>query len=144
MEKLSIIARGFQHQSGEVFRTCAGAIDGLSFAMREPFASETSHPAHYKNQKGFFSINVQAIADSNYEFLLASMETSGTTHDWLSWQCSPLFAKLEEAGLPRGFWIACDNAYVCSSYMMTPYPDRGIVQEKDTFSFVQSSSRIHV
>jgi hypothetical protein len=72
------------------------------------------------------------------------METSGTTHDWLSWQCSPLFTKLEEAGLPHGFRIAGDDAYVGSSYMMTPYPGHGIGQEKDTFNFFQSSSRIHV
>ena len=72
------------------------------------------------------------------------METSGTTYDWLSWQCSPLFTKLEEAGLPHGFWIAADNAYLCSSYMITPYPGRGIGQEKGTFNFFQLSGWIHV
>ena len=51
LKKLSVIARGFQQRSGEVFRTCVDAIDGLSIVTREPFASETSHPAQYKNCK---------------------------------------------------------------------------------------------
>jgi hypothetical protein len=144
MQKLGDIARGFQNRSGCVFRSCVGAIDGLSIRTREPYKSETPHPAQYKNRKGFFSVNVQAIADSDYVFTHVSMETAGTTHDWLSWQCSPLFHLLQEKGLPGGFWIAADDAYVCSSYMLTPYPGRNIGQEKDTFNFFQSSCRIYI
>jgi hypothetical protein len=144
MQKLGAIARGFQDRSGCVFRSCVGAIDGLSIRTREPYKTESSHPAQYKNRKGFFSVNLQAIADSNYVFTHASLETAGTTHDWLSWQCSPLFQLLQEKGLPGGFWIAADDAYVCSSYMLTPYPGRNIGQQKDTFNFFQSSCRIHI
>lgn len=50
----------------------------------------------------------------------------------------------QEKDLPGGFWIADDDAYVCSSYMLTPYPGWNIGQKKDTFNFCQSSCRIHI
>jgi len=144
LQKLQNISTKFQERTGSRFPGCVGAIDGISIRCREPFDSETPNASQYKNRKGFFSFNVQAISDADYIFTHASIETAGTTHDWMAWQCSPLFDLLEEKGLPPGFWIAGDDAYVCSEYLLTPYPGKKLGKTKDTFNFFQSSCRIHI
>ncbi|MGH7974447.1 MAG: transposase family protein [bacterium] len=127
-----------------MFSGCVGAIDGLCVKIRKPRLSETKFPAQYMNRKGFFAYNVQAIADADYIFRHVSIETSGSTHDWTAWQHSGLFRELEERGLPGNFWIAGDDAYVCSEYLLTPFPGRNLGRKKDVFNYFQSNCRIHV
>jgi hypothetical protein len=47
-------------------------------------------------------------------------------------------------GLPEGFWIAGDEAYAASDYMITPYSGKQLDSRKDSFNFYQSSTRITI
>ncbi|MGH7974145.1 MAG: transposase family protein [bacterium] len=143
-DALRKIADPFGKRSGGICGGCIGALDGICIRVREPAERETPFPAQYMNRKGFFSLNVQAIADSNFIFRHVSIEASGSTHDWTAWQLSPLFRLLDNVGLPAGFWIAGDEAFVCSEYMLTPFSGRRLGRKKDTFNYYHSNCRIHV
>jgi len=51
----------------------------------------------------------------------ASFETAGSLHDSSAWRVSPLHAVLDEFGLPCGFWIAGDEAYVGTGHLLIPF-----------------------
>jgi DDE superfamily endonuclease len=72
--------------------------------------------------------------------------TAGATHDHLAFSVSTLFEALSNNSLPRGFWIAGDEAYQCSNFLLTPWPSSVVVGDsaKDAFKFYQSSLRIHI
>jgi hypothetical protein len=135
---------GFAKRLGDCFCGCVGAVDGLSVAVRKPFLRETIFPAQYKNRKKFFSLNVQALCDSDLRFTHISITCCGSTHDWSSWRLSPLHEEIEQNGLPKGYWIAMDDEYVTSEYYIGPFPGKGIGKVKDTFNFYQSKTRIHI
>ena len=120
-----------------------GAVDGLAVRIRGPSRDECENPASYFNRKGFFSVNLQAICDRKRRFRLASIKCCGSTHDSTAWACSEIStiaAKLAKLGL----WIAGDDAYPLSEWLITPYPGKGIPDEEDNFNFYQSSIRINI
>ena len=107
--------------------------------------SDAENSLHFLNRKGFFSINLQAIADADWKFLWYSMETAGGTHDSLAFKVSELGRSLEDKGLPKDYWIAGDDAYACSEYLLTPYAKQSCrgCRERDDFNFYQSRCRIN-
>jgi hypothetical protein len=103
-------------------------------------------------RKGFFAINLQAICDSRRRFLDASMRCPGSVNDSLAFGFSTMYKWLAEdglanltrnaaaeLGLPNGFWIAGDNAYVCTDSLVVPFSGRGdaITKDEDNFNFYQ-------
>jgi hypothetical protein len=47
-------------------------------------------------------------------------------------------------GLPSGYWVAADDAYICGERIITPWPGRNLSKGKDAFNYWQSSARIHI
>jgi len=58
-EFLNDLEAGFAKRSGEGFRGCVGAVDGISVAVRKPYLKETINPAQYKNRKNPRVIGLQ-------------------------------------------------------------------------------------
>ena len=150
VESLRRLERCMFDRSKETVEGCIGAIDGMAVRIGRPKASDTSVPSYYFNRKGFYSINLQAIADGNRKFLWYSMATCGGTHDSLAWKVTKLAQTLEKTPLPYGFFIAGDDAYSCTNQLISPYSTqkcrRGQPKwrERDSFNFYQSRCRINV
>ena len=147
VENLERLAGAMSTRNGNTLNGCIGALDGMAIKILKPRETCTPNPLHYLNRKGYFSINLQAIADANRKFLYMSMATAGGTHDSLAWSMSALATHLESSdGLPRGYWIAADDAYACTSYLVSPYSLQACKKDrtKDHFNYYQSRSRINV
>mmetsp|Transcript_26064 Transcript_26064/g.72977 ORF Transcript_26064/g.72977 Transcript_26064/m.72977 type:complete len:222 (-) Transcript_26064:377-1042(-) len=140
-QQLSKISEGFHTLNKHSLPGCVGAIDGLAVEIKKPSAWDTLFPTHFMNRKGFFSINCQAMCDSDLRFLWASLKSPGGTHDSLAWRSSDLHGKLDSQGLPDGMFIVGDGAYTCRPWLVTPFPSRGLTRSRSDFNFYQSRTR---
>ena len=65
---------------------CIGAIDGMAVRIKKPSKIDVENCRNYMNRKGFYSINLQALADVDRKFVWYSMDTQGSTHDSLAFR----------------------------------------------------------
>lgn len=121
---------------------CVGALDGIAIKIKKP--SSYLDPAYFYCRKGYYAIPVQAVVDSDYRFLCYSARCVGSTHDSLAHAVSSLGQYLEAGNLRNEFWIAGDEAYVCSESLITPVPASQASDWEDAFNFWHSSLRMHV
>lgn len=121
---------------------CVGALDGIAIRIKKPSRDES--PATFYCRKGYYAIPVQAVVDSNYRFLCFSAVCRGSTHDSLAHAVSSLGRYLEDGRLGEQFWIAGDEAYLCSESLITPIPASQASDVDDAFNFYHSSLRMHV
>jgi len=147
--RLRSLEAGFRSKStARCIPGVVGALDGLLVRIECP--SNVPDSLRYWNRKGFYALNVQAIADSDRRILHLSIRDPGSTHDSVAWERDPLFEKLEAGGLPDDLHITADAAYSSSSqasYLLTPYVNvggHGISAQQDAFNFYQSQQRINV
>ena len=114
-EQLTKISENFEKNGRNPLKRCVGALDGIAIRIAEPGRGTVPNPSTYYNRKGFFSLNVQAMCDSEYRFLYLSSVTPGSTHDSTAFSMSSLCRTLakESNRLLKDFWIAADSAYVC-------------------------------
>jgi hypothetical protein len=63
------------------YHGCAAAGDGLAVRIKAVSLRECSNPLSYINRKGFYSLNLQSINDSQMRLLYVNLETQGTTHN---------------------------------------------------------------
>ena len=125
-------------------RGCVGAIDGIAIQIIKPSAWDTIQPQMFKNRKKFYSVNCQAICDSDMRFLWVSMRSPGGTHDSLAWGCTDLCAYLSENGIGEGFYLVGDDAYAGTPWMFTHYPLQNLTTMRSDFNFYQSRCRINI
>jgi hypothetical protein len=126
---------------------CVGAVDGIAVKIAKP--RDHFVPRIYYCRKGFYSAPFQAIVDGRYRFLSLSSVVCGSTHDSLAFRASFIGEKLYSHGLPSGYWVAGDAAYVCSESLLVPFSAVALqsVEEgvwHDAFNFLQSGFRVHV
>ena len=121
---------------------CVGALDGICIKIKKPATNQL--PSTFYCRKGFFAILVQALVDSSYRFRCCSAICRGSTHDSLAHAVSALGRYLESDELSSEFWIAGDEAYVCTESLITPVPSSQAGVYEDAFNFYHSSYRIHV
>ena len=95
-------------------------------------AAEVTCTKDYWSRKGFFAYNVQAICDSNYEFLWMSFRTPGSSCDSSALACSDLGRELKDPAsplialmVPEGLCITADEAYRGSEVFGVPWPGGG-------------------
>ena len=113
---LSTFKQDFYNIAG--FPSVLGAMD----CTHIPIVSPGDNAEVYRNRKGFFSINVQAICNANRYFTNVVARWCGSTHDSRIFENSVIrdrFENNEVDGLLLG-----DNGYLCKRYLMTPllYP----------------------
>jgi len=139
-------SRGFTRNERSPIEGCVAALDGIAVKIAEPSLRDVPNPSTYYNRKGFFALNIQALCDSSYRFLYVSALTPGSTHDSTAFSMSALASLLERpsGGLVGSYWIAADEAYVCTRQIVSPWPGRNLTEAKDCFNYWQSSARIHV
>ncbi len=109
---------------------CAGAIDGTHIPILAP---EESHLV-YVNRKGYYSIIMQAVVDSNYIFRDVVIGWPGSVHDARVLSNSSIYQKgnndqlfpdipakeIHSASVSP--FIIGDPAYPLLSWLMKPYP----------------------
>ena len=96
---LQDIADGFHTLNKWTLPGCVGAIDGIGIEITKPTPWDTMYPVQFKNRKGWWSINCQAMCDSNLRFLWCSLKSPGGTNDSSAWRKCDLYKKLESTGL---------------------------------------------
>ena len=70
-----------------------------------------------------------------------SAKSAGSTHDATAFGITSLSEALEEGRLPTGYWLAGDEAYPCSEWLLTPCSGRNLPKYKDAFNFYHSRLR---
>lgn len=135
----------FTRDGRNPLRGCVSAIDGIAVRIQRPSVADAPNPVSYYNRKGFFALNVQAAVGADFKVQFLSAVTAGSCHDSTAFSACGLSAYLAaDASLPDGFWVAADDAYVAGKRVLTPWPDRNLPWERDSFKFYQSSCRIFV
>ena len=94
-------------------------------------------------------MGLQAGVDKHRRFRFGSVGCAGSTHDSQCFKLTNLSKLLHEGYLPWPYWIAADDAYMNSDFMITPFcfskkdteEDR---VRKDSFNFHHSNLRITV
>ena len=139
------------------FKSCAGfpqivvAVDDCHVPIIGPEQS----PEDYINRKGFHSLILQGLVDSDYRFLDICVGWPGKVHDARVFKNSPLFALCcARTFLPPDMSVMIsgvrvpplgDSAYALSEWLMKPYTDRGNVTPDETsFNIKHSTTRVVV
>ncbi|GAA6095048.1 protein ANTAGONIST OF LIKE HETEROCHROMATIN PROTEIN 1-like [Tachysurus ichikawai] len=125
---MQAIINGFERKSG--FPMCGGAQDGTHFSNIAPSAYHTD----YHNRKGWYSVLLQGLLDSNYKFLDFDGGWPGKCHDAFVFECSYLSQNLENGsffpkitrkinGVDIPLVIVADSAYSLNKNVMKPFPE---------------------
>ncbi|XP_023931601.1 putative nuclease HARBI1 [Lingula anatina] len=112
-QELQNMKLGFWRIAG--FPGVVGAIDCTHIKIPSPGGVDAEL---YRNRKGYFSINVQAVCGYNLEMLHIVARWPGSVHDARIFDNSRLCAQLERGDI-EGILLG-DGGYACRPYMMTP------------------------
>ncbi|KAF2882683.1 hypothetical protein ILUMI_23485 [Ignelater luminosus] len=91
----------------------------LTEATSEFFHRGGENGEVFRNRKGYFSINVQAVCDADLKIKNIDARWPGAIHDSSVWNASLLSAQFEAGEFP-GCLLLGDSAYALKDYMMTP------------------------
>ena len=94
-----------------------------------PVVSPGEDAELFRNRKGYFSINVQAVSNPNMCFTNIVCRWPGSTHDSRIFDNSALCAKFERNDV-EGILLG-DGGYPCRRYLMTPVANPTTTQEKN-------------
>ncbi|XP_008185493.1 putative nuclease HARBI1 [Acyrthosiphon pisum] len=99
------------------FPRVIGAIDCTHIKFWQSPGGEV--PESYRNRKGYFSLNVQVICNSNLEITDIVARYPGCTHDARIWRQCQRRARFERGEYGDAVLVG-DSGYGCRRYMMTP------------------------
>ncbi|XP_066603005.1 putative nuclease HARBI1 [Prorops nasuta] len=106
-------ARNFK-QAG--FIRVLGAIDCIHIRIQS-YGGENAEL--FRNRKGFFSLNVQAIVNSKLQFMDIVARWPGSSHDATIFNNSVIKARFESGEFGNGLLLG-DSGYPNMPYLMTP------------------------
>ena len=112
-----------------------GAIDCTHVPIQSPGGNDAEI---YRNRKGFFSINVQLICDSNCFITDVVARWPGLVHDSTIFDNCTIRAKLETEH--RDGYLVGDGGYACRRYMLTPILNPTTAPERN-YNNAQISAR---
>ncbi|GFO05888.1 protein antagonist of like heterochromatin protein 1 [Plakobranchus ocellatus] len=134
------------------FPNCVGALDGKHFVIQAPANSGSD----FFNYKGFHSIILLALVDSNYKFIFIDVGRNGRCGDAGVFQDSSLFQGFEKKLLhiptpqplpgkehPLPMVMVGDDAFPLKPYLLKPYPEHNNdhKDEKRIFNYRLSRAR---
>lgn len=131
------------------FPHCIGAIDGKHIVIQAPANSGSS----FYNYKGNHSINLLAISDAKYRFIIVDIGAPGRQGDSGVLTNSRLMNLLEDDKLKIPppvqldnkkfpYVFVADEAFPLTTYMMRPYPQSGNLNvTKKIFNYRLSRAR---
>ena len=95
-------------------------------------------------RKGKFGLNLLGICDAMHRFTYVSIQHPTSASDYLAFVRSSLYGQFTEGeGLPRGFCLYGDNAYVNDTYMAVPFPNTSY-GPRDSYNHYHSQVRISI
>lgn len=98
------------------FPKVIGAIDGTHIRILSPGGEEAEN---FRNRKGYFSLNVQVICNSDYIINDVVARWPGSSHDNTIFENSRIRATLENNGFPNCILLG-DSAYGLQHFLLTP------------------------
>ncbi len=127
-----------------------GGVDGKHIVLQQP----KNVGLNYRNYKGSDSIILTGMIGPEYEFLFTDVGMNGRNSDGGNWSQSPLKLALESGTLnlldptplpvrlKRVPYVCTgDDAFPLSTFMMKPYPQKGLTTEKRVFNYRLSRMR---
>ncbi|XP_011268108.2 putative nuclease HARBI1 [Camponotus floridanus] len=98
------------------FPRVIGAIDCTHVKIQSPGGEEAEV---FRNRKGIFSINVQAVCDSALKFLDIVARWPGSTRDSTIFNASRIRAKFINGEMGDALLLG-DSGYACTNFLLTP------------------------
>ncbi|XP_045124755.1 putative nuclease HARBI1 [Portunus trituberculatus] len=102
-----------------------GCIDCTHIQITKPPGDRSET---FRNRKGKFSINVQAVCGPQLQFFNIVAKWPGSAHDSNIFNRSRLCAEMEE-GIHRGILLS-DAGYACRNFLFTPLRNPQSVEER--------------
>lgn len=118
------------------FPKVIGAVDCTHIKIRSPGGE---HAEYFRNRKGYFSLNVQAIVNANLEFTNLVARWPGSAHDQTIFDQSVIRAQLENDYFGDGIILA-DSGYSDRKFCMTPL-DHPATREQRLYNEAQIRTR---
>ena len=147
-EEWNSIAKEFTEKWN--FNNCIGAMDGKHVLINPPANSGS----YYFNYKHSFSTVLLAIVDADYKFIYTDVGCNGRVSDGGVFKNCNLYRALEEKQLniPNPtvlpgtqnqfpFVIVADDAFPLKDYILKPYSQRSLNQERRIFNYRLSRAR---
>ncbi|CAI6372739.1 unnamed protein product [Macrosiphum euphorbiae] len=139
------VANGFKNRWQ--FINAGGAIDGKHIRIVQPANSG----AQYYNYKGFHSIVLMAIVNSNHEFIYIDVGKNGRLSDGGIIECTEFYRRLQnnqlhipdnnETNENLNFVFLADDAFPLQEHILKPFPQRNLSKEKRIFNYRFSRAR---
>jgi len=121
-----------------------GSIDCTHICIEKPAVNAND----YYNRKKYFSINLQAVVDSEMRFTNVYCGEPGSLHDARVLRRSFLYNAANENKemlFPQNTFIIGDSAYPSLPWLVPPFRDNGHLTPQQTeFNYMLSSTRIVV
>lgn len=147
-EMLLYSARKFENVWN--FPNCVAAIDGKHITIQAPAGSGSL----YFNYKKTYSIVLLALVDADYRFLAVDVGAYGKNSDGGIFRDSSIGKSLRNNtfGMPEDrsltersrtlpYVIVGDEAFPAKTYLLRPYPGRGLPVDKRIFNYRLSRAR---
>ncbi|XP_064470065.1 putative nuclease HARBI1 [Ornithodoros turicata] len=99
------------------FPKVLGCIDCTHVLVKPP--KREMRPA-YRNRKGLYSINVQAVCNADCEITQLTARWPGCTHDSFIWSLCNLHDEFQAGRMPEG-WLLGDSGYPTQPWLLTPF-----------------------
>lgn len=93
-----------------------GCIDCTHVRIQNPGGPDAER---FRNRKGFFSINVQAVCNAQLKIVNIVARWHGSVHDSTIFNDCALKVQLENGDFAPGYLLG-DSGYPCRSYLLTP------------------------
>lgn len=105
---------------GGVINGCIGALDGWVEKIQNPMKSDgENNPHSFYSCKGYYAVNVQAIAGKTERIVFCSILSRGAEHDSSAFKNSSLYKWLIlnwEEFSQKGYFFIGDTAFLLKSF----------------------------
>ncbi|KAI5635137.1 DDE superfamily endonuclease domain-containing protein [Phthorimaea operculella] len=137
-ENLTNVSTGFEYVQTRYpgLKNIIGAIDCTHIKINRPRG--INHSEVYRNRKGYFSINAQAVVGQDMKIYDLVVRWPGSTHDSRIFRNSRLHSRLQNRQL-EGILVG-DSGYRATNFMLTPF-NQLQTRAQNKYNYVQIRTR---